>query len=475
LGRQRKDCKEGSALYLLKVTRFAKGHLLKYLKLNIGKDTLYALGIIVFAASLRILLVSLGWPPTNSDEGTMGIMAMHIAYQGEHPIYFYGQDYMGSLESYLAAISFHLFGISVLTLRLGVILLTSLFMGSMYLLTSLLYSKKMALAVLIFLSIGSSGILLRELYATGGSTQTLLFGSISFILATWLSMTYNQELTPTKRRLRIVAYCVWGLVVGLGVWSDMIVLPFFMMSGLLLLLFCWRDWRTWIALVLLGIVIGAFPLIVYDFQVGGGKNAFIVLTELFHGSLVQAPQTLAGYVHGIKATFAISLPTATGDPSCPLPALKFAMDWSIPSKECLILHSFWASGYLTLWTISTFLTVRQIWKLGIHKRVRSSDEKNTIVVLVSRLFLLASAGIALAVYAVSEAPQVVPVSHARYLIGLLIVTPAIIWPLWNSAKVVKLSVMNEVTKRIYMKVLISRGLLLFIGVFDFDRHTQYIR
>ena len=136
----------------------------------------------------------------------MGIMSLHIVYRGEHPVYFYGQHYMGALEAYLAAISFHFFGASLLTLRLGVILLSSLFLASMYLLTSLLYTKKMALALLVLLSMGSSGILLREIYATGGSTQTLVFGSLSFFLATWLSMTCNQNQPLALRRWRRAAY-----------------------------------------------------------------------------------------------------------------------------------------------------------------------------------------------------------------------------------------------------------------------------
>ncbi len=398
----------------------------------------------------------------------MGIMALHIAYHGEHPIYFYGQNYMGALEAYLAAASFRLFGVSLLTLRLGVILLTSLFLASMYLLTSLLYTKKMALAVLVLLSIGSSGILLRELYATGGSTQTLLFGSLSFFLATWLSLTCNQAITRTKSRLRIAAYSLWGLVVGLGLWSDMVVLPLLMMSGLLLLLFCWRDWRTWVPLSLLSLIIGAFPLIVYDFQLGSGSNALSVLLGLFHGSVVQAPHTLAGYLQGIKATFVFSLPTATGDPSCSVPALKYAGDLNIPSTQCVILHSFWTLGYMLLWAISIILTARVLWKLRTRLQVLSSNEKNTVKRLFSRLCLLSSAGIILAVYSVSEAPQLLPVSHARYLVGLLIVTPAIIWPLWDGAKIMKLYGGRGISKRARSHattwVFISRGLLLFLGV-----------
>ena len=63
---------------------------LKYLK--VGKYEVCAAAIIAFAAGLRILLIALNWPPTNSDEGVLGILAMHIAYHGEHPLMFYGQD-----------------------------------------------------------------------------------------------------------------------------------------------------------------------------------------------------------------------------------------------------------------------------------------------------------------------------------------------------------------------------------------------
>ena len=104
---------------------------MKYLK--IGIDEICAFAIITFAIVLRIILASQNWPPTNSDEGTMGLMARHIAYGGEYPIVFYGQNYMGALEAYIAAAMFHLFGPSLFTLRLSVILLNAFFFVSMYL------------------------------------------------------------------------------------------------------------------------------------------------------------------------------------------------------------------------------------------------------------------------------------------------------------------------------------------------------
>ncbi|HEV2653967.1 MAG TPA: hypothetical protein VGT82_03380, partial [Ktedonobacteraceae bacterium] len=211
---------------------------MKYLK--IGKYELCAAALIVFAAGLRIVLAALNWPPTNSDEGTMGIMALHIAYRGETPQFFYGQDYMGSLEAYLAAIFIHLFGgPSLFALRLGVILLVTLFFISTYLLTSLLFSRQLALVTLAVLSVGSIPYLTRQMIATGGSSQTLLFGSLAFLFAAWLGLTYRRGTRLQTKLWRFVGYFFWGQVVGLALWSDMVALPFLGMAGLLLLLFCW--------------------------------------------------------------------------------------------------------------------------------------------------------------------------------------------------------------------------------------------
>ncbi|HTD18165.1 MAG TPA: hypothetical protein VK667_01415, partial [Ktedonobacteraceae bacterium] len=240
--------------------------------------------IIVLAVCLRLLLAALGWPTTNSDEGTIGIMARHIAYNGEHPVVFYSRNYLGALEAYLGAAFFRLFGPSIFTLRLGIILLDALFFASMYLLTSLLYTKKLALFVLFLLGTGSSAIFLRELYATGGSTQTLLFGTLAFLLAAWLALTYRQNLPRGRRWLRFAGYAGWGLVVGLALWSDLVVLPVLLMASLLLLLFCWRDLRSPAPLCLfLGLVVGVFPLIVYNLQAVPGQDSLSMIIGLFRG------------------------------------------------------------------------------------------------------------------------------------------------------------------------------------------------
>ena len=248
-----------------------------------------ALIIIALAIAIRFWLISQKWPwpLLDSDEGTMGLMGMHIL-QGERPTFFYDQSYMGAAEAYLGAFMFHFFGISSFTLRLGMILLFTLFLLFMYLLTSLLFSKTWALIILILLALGSDAILTRELVAVGGDAETLVSGTLILLLATWLSLSIQDG---SHRKRRLLAYAGCGLAAGFGVWSHLLVIPFILMGAILLVLFCRREifnrevlkCFSWPLLTLIiTIVIGAWPLIIYNIQNfwNPKANIFVVFWNL---------------------------------------------------------------------------------------------------------------------------------------------------------------------------------------------------
>ena len=69
---------------------------------------------LLLALLLRLWLVTHAGGVVNGDEALVGIQAQHIL-RGERPTYFYGQVYMGSLEAYLIALLFALFGSSAWT------------------------------------------------------------------------------------------------------------------------------------------------------------------------------------------------------------------------------------------------------------------------------------------------------------------------------------------------------------------------
>ena len=79
--------------------------------------TVIVLLILAVAAGWKAWLVQLGSIPFNSDEAVVGLMARHIL-AGERPIFFYGQAYMGSLDAYLVAAGFAVFGAQIWVIRL---------------------------------------------------------------------------------------------------------------------------------------------------------------------------------------------------------------------------------------------------------------------------------------------------------------------------------------------------------------------
>src|SRR5258708_36839625 len=71
---------------------------------------------LLVAVIIRIWLIIRTHGTLDGDEALLGIQAEHIL-QGERPIYFYGIPYFGSMEAYVAALLFAIFGPSVAALR----------------------------------------------------------------------------------------------------------------------------------------------------------------------------------------------------------------------------------------------------------------------------------------------------------------------------------------------------------------------
>jgi hypothetical protein len=100
--------------------------------------------ILLLACNLRLALMKLHWPVAGAEEAIMDLMARHNAYQGEHPIFFWGQNYMGSIQAYLGAGLIHLVGSSAFSVRLGTLLIFALYLVCMYFLVRLLYTPTYA-------------------------------------------------------------------------------------------------------------------------------------------------------------------------------------------------------------------------------------------------------------------------------------------------------------------------------------------
>jgi len=456
-------------------------------KVNFSLYTKCAVVIIALAMLLRIVLTALGWPVTNSDESTMGLMAVHIASLKDFPIFLWGQNYMGAFEAYLGAVLFHVFGVSVFTLRLTTMLEFAVFLVSMYLLASLLYTKKIALVTLLLLNVGSVMMLYTEFMAHGGYPEILCFGAVAFLLASWLAITSDQDLSPRRQWLRMLAFGCWGLVVALGFWSDYIFLSIILMSGILLVLFCWRELlRGAILPLLLGLLIGAIPLIIYNVQAPAWRNTLSIIMFL-HNSYWSLLASNPVYSHfpiyaQVKGTMLFTLPMATG-----APPLCIDSDWvvlghgGVPAFHCfnfihrnsglLVIALCWSIGFIVLWMISVFHELRMLWKLRqwSHGHSGPSVQRQAFICHFARLMLLGSAGLTLLQYTSGPISAIFP-EYSRYLIGLLIATPALIAPLWglshdNQQEYSSASARYPFSVHLAtVSLVLRRGILLFIGV-----------
>ena len=406
-------------------------HLLKSHRINIYSVS--ATAIILFAISLRVLLVLLKWPPTNSDEATMTLMASNIAYHGQFPIMYYGQDYMGVIEAYLGALFFLLSGgVSLTAIRLGVILLVGIFFSVQYFLTSRLFSRTVALATLMFLSIGSIPYLTRQTIATGGSAETLLFGSLAFLIALQLSLSYDPEAPNSVRRRRLLGYAGFGIIVGLGIWSDMVGLPLLAMATLLLITICWREILVWGGLFtgLIGGTIGITPSLIYAIQTG--KNPIAVLFAMVEPN--PNSNNSLNLWHNIVQTFQVSLPTATGFPFCPVIEYPFLGDNTARTLKCGIVQSGWSIGYVLLIIVSLSVTIIAFKHFRDNQEITDPVERHqTRVLLITRLFMASTALLILVAYIISSGPVDQPGYHARYIISLVVLTSVLIAPLVQAA------------------------------------------
>ncbi|WP_069801180.1 hypothetical protein [Thermogemmatispora onikobensis] len=378
-----------------------------------------------------------GWPGTDSEEGTMGLMALHIARGQDWPIFYYGQNYMGAGEAYVAAVFFHLFGASLLSLRLAMLIFLLLFALALYQLARLLYGRLVALLSLALLCLAPRYILTPEMRAVGGAVETLAFGSLAMLLATWLAHTQPAAPGASGARSRLLASFAWGLVAGLGLWSHWLVLPFLCCSAILLVLFCWREWlrRPTLPLLLLaGLVLGAFPLILYNLQAPPGQDSLSIFLALYSQNRYPGvpPTGLQLWLKKLAGTFLYSLPLATGmTPTCPLEALPFYGWKRGESLSCAALYGGWSLVYLSLVVSALFFSLRPLWQLRLFSQEDQPlrrAKREQLALHASRLLLLLAGLITLLSYTASLTAAQRPQSM-RYLVGLLIMTPALIWPL----------------------------------------------
>ena len=240
---------------------------------------------VILMLALKAGLLLADRVPFNADEAIVALMARRIL-GGARPIFFYGQAYMGSLDAFLVAGGFALFGQQVWVIRLAQALLYAATLLTTARLGQRIFGKPWvgALAALL-LAIPTVNVTLYTTASLGGYGEALLIGNL--ILLTSLSLRERIDKGDPAAGL----WLGWGFLAGLGLWVFGLTLVYSLPAGVYLLASLRRAGagskisgrRPGAAalLVLAGGLLGAAPWLWYAVQNGLGA----LLGELGGGAI----------------------------------------------------------------------------------------------------------------------------------------------------------------------------------------------
>jgi len=198
--------------------------------------------------------------PYDGDEAIAGLMARNIAFQGESPIFLYGEHYVGAAMQYVVALLFKVFGFKPSLLRCPEYLLTAVFLFLGFILGRKTCSAAAGLWTLLLLAAPPIFLTVMNLKSWGDYNETYCLGGFLWWLT--LVLTGGKSLSCWKC---LIGYLFWGLAFGLGFWIHFPILIYTAPCGLWLLLFAAPGkWIVRWSCLVLGFFIGWGPALWYN-------------------------------------------------------------------------------------------------------------------------------------------------------------------------------------------------------------------
>src|SRR6187200_1197682 len=164
------------------------------------------IGLFILIAATRFVILLTSQTHVHSDEAIIGLMAKHILEGRYFPFYMYGQPYNAGAawEAYLGAIAFAFFGVSVVSLKSCIVVLSLLCLFLFYRMCLALYDQPTSLLATVVLALTPS--LLKWHFQVRGYSWYFL--SIPLLTILFLSI----QSTPNRR---------WPLFLFFGATSGL--------------------------------------------------------------------------------------------------------------------------------------------------------------------------------------------------------------------------------------------------------------
>lgn len=228
------------------------------------KITTFAIYLIpiLIAGAIKFLISPVDITPFNADEAIVALMARHIN-QGNIPVFFYGQAYMGSLDAMLAAIGFRFLGEEVWVIRL---LQSVLYIGTvlttMMLASRLLNSKRASLYAGLIMAVPPVNVTLYSTVSLGGYGEMLLMGNLLLLGGLSIIKQIRNGYAKVDRYIYWGLF-LWGIGAGFAFWVFGLTLIYSLPVIFVIFLYLvrrssWKVIRPGLVL-LIGGIIGSSP------------------------------------------------------------------------------------------------------------------------------------------------------------------------------------------------------------------------
>lgn len=188
--------------------------------------------ILAAGVAVQIATMAAGKIHWNSDQAIVGLMARHILTGQEHPTFYYGSHYAGTLESHYLASLFAVFGASFTSYRFGMVLLLLLHAGLVYALARRVFGDRAALVSVAYLAVPPFFFLYKGLTSDGAYTSLAVLGAGMLYAAVRLEEAQREgpkrAVTGWILLLGILAGLAWWLI-PLAAYFYLAILAWFLL------------------------------------------------------------------------------------------------------------------------------------------------------------------------------------------------------------------------------------------------------
>jgi hypothetical protein len=260
---------------------------------SVSSERRYVVSLVVSIAAgvaIRVYLAFAAQGKSWSDSAIIALMAMH-ELRGKFYAFYWGQSYMGSIESLGVAPFFALFGVSDVALSMGLLPWYVLFAIALYGVTRHCGGPLAGAICAWLLAFAPPYVQYQQIMPRGDYPETLAFGTLLLWLT--LRVTHGALAAPAIRRhLLTIAF-----VAGLAFWTNWLAFPYFAVVAIYLLLHDPKLPLRSVAFSMLAFFfLGSLPFWVYNLREGFPTFSFVADVQSAESRRVALQYALRGAI-----------------------------------------------------------------------------------------------------------------------------------------------------------------------------------